>query len=145
MPAAASIESDSHAAVDKVFYPLTFPLTVGTGTIVVVLTLSANASGRGWSDILLAHVSIFVASALLALLVFLSYGYAPALARKVPEHAFNGVQRLISFILLCIGVDRLGRTGYAAAVAVALMVRAPSKSETAHRAPFRFSPEPNLY
>ena len=104
-PAAAAIESDSHAAIDKIFYPLTFPLTVGPGTIVVVLTLSANASGHGWSDILLAHASIFVASALLALLVFLSYGYAPALARKIPENAFNGVQRLISFILLCIGVQ----------------------------------------
>jgi multiple antibiotic resistance protein len=104
-PAAAAIESDSNAAIDKVFYPLTFPLTVGPGTIVVVLTLSANASGHSWTDILLAHVSIFVASALLAVLVFLSYGYAPVLARKIPEHAFNGVQRLISFILLCIGVQ----------------------------------------
>jgi multiple antibiotic resistance protein len=104
-PAAAAIESDSNAAIDKLFYPLTFPLTVGPGTIVVVLTLSANASGHGWADILLAHASIFVASALVALLVFLSYGYAPVLARKIPEHAFNGVQRLISFILLCIGVQ----------------------------------------
>ena len=104
-PDAAAIEGDSQAAIDKVFYPLTFPLTVGPGTIVVVLTLSANTTSHGWADILLAHASIFVASALLALLVYLSYAYAPTLARRIPEHAFNGVQRLISFILLCIGVE----------------------------------------
>ncbi len=84
-PAAAAIQSDSHAAVEKVFYPLTFPLTVGPGTIVVVLTLSANASGHRWTDILLAHVSIFVASALLALVVFLSYGYPPCWRAKFPS------------------------------------------------------------
>jgi len=93
-PDAAAIEGDSQAAIDKVFYPLTFPLTVGPGTIVVVLTLSANTTSHGWADILL-----------LALLVYLSYAYAPTLARRIPEHAFNGVQRLISFILLCIGVQ----------------------------------------
>jgi multiple antibiotic resistance protein len=103
--ASAAIEANLDAVNAKAFYPLTFPLTVGPGTIVVVLTLSANASNHGWAEILLAHASIFVASVLLAVMVFLSYAYAPALARKIPEHAFNGVQRLVSFILLCIGVQ----------------------------------------
>jgi multiple antibiotic resistance protein len=104
-PDAAAIKNDSNAAIDKVFYPLTFPLTVGPGAIVVVLTLSAHASTNAWTDVLLAHLSIFLASLMLAALVFLSYAYAPALARRIPGHAFNGIQRLISFILLCIGVQ----------------------------------------
>lgn len=102
---AAAIKDDSNAVMQKVFYPLTFPLTVGPGVIVVVLTLSAHASTHGWTDVLLAHLSIFLASLLLTVLVFLSYAYAPALARKIPGSAFNGIQRLISFILLCIGVQ----------------------------------------
>lgn len=104
-PDTAAIKNDSSDAMDKVFYPLTFPLTVGPGVIVVVLTLSAHASTHTWTDLLLAHLSIFLASMLLAVLVYLSYGYAPALARRIPEHAFHGIQRLISFILLCIGVQ----------------------------------------
>ena len=104
-PPVTDIPSNGNAAVEKVFYPLTFPLTVGPGVIVVVLTLSAHASSHGWSDLMLAHASIFLASLLIAGLVFVSYAYAPVLARKIPGNAFSGIQRLISFILLCIGVQ----------------------------------------
>ncbi len=96
---------DAAAPMDRVFYPLTFPLTVGPGVIVVVLTLSAHASGGRWQASLLAHGAILVATLMLALLVYVSYAYAPKLARLIPQHAFNGVQRLISFILLCIGAQ----------------------------------------
>lgn len=99
------VDSDVGKLMDQVFYPLTFPLTAGPGVIVVVLTLSAHAFGHGWKDALMAHIAIFVAAILLALLVFVSYAYAPKLERLIPEHAVNGIQRLISFILLCIGVQ----------------------------------------
>lgn len=46
-----------------------------------------------------------VAAMLLAVLVFFSYAYAPRLNRMLPVHAISGVQRLISFILLCIGAQ----------------------------------------
>lgn len=101
-PAAAP---NPDAVMDQVFYPLTFPLTVGPGVIVVVLTLSAHASGHGWQATLLDHLAIFVAALLLAVLVFLGYAYAPRLNRMIPAHAASGVQRLISFILLCIGAQ----------------------------------------
>lgn len=105
-PAAAP---NPDAVMDQVFYPLTFPLTVGPGVIVVVLTLSAHASehvsGHGWQATLLDHLAIFVAALLLAVLVFLAYAYAPRLNRMIPAHAASGVQRLISFILLCIGAQ----------------------------------------
>lgn len=89
----------------QVFYPFTFPLTVGPGVIVVVLTLSADASGKEWKATLLAHLAIFVAVILLAVVVFLSYAYAPRLQRMIPTHVASGVQRLVSFILLCIGAQ----------------------------------------
>lgn len=96
---------DVDTVMDQVFYPLTFPLTVGPGVIVVVLTLSAHAAGPDWQASLLAHAAIFVAAMLLAVLVFFSYAYAPRLNRILPVHAISGVQRLISFILLCIGAQ----------------------------------------
>ncbi len=96
---------DVETVMSQVFYPLTFPLTVGPGVIVVVLTLSAHASGPDWQASLLAHIAIFVAAMLLAVLVFFSYAYAPRLNRMLPVHAISGVQRLISFILLCIGAQ----------------------------------------
>ena len=96
---------DVDTVMQQVFYPLTFPLTVGPGVIVVVVTLSAHASGHGWQASLLTHAAIFVAAILLAVLVFFSYAYAPRLNRMLPVHAISGVQRLISFILLCIGAQ----------------------------------------
>ncbi|MFI5235905.1 MAG: MarC family protein [Gemmatimonadales bacterium] len=93
------------SVLDQAFYPLTFPVTVGPGVIVVVLTLSADASGKEWETTLVSHLAIFFAAMLLAVLVFLSYAYAPRLQRMIPSHVASGVQRLISFILLCIGAQ----------------------------------------
>lgn len=107
--APAADTSDARRDVDSVldlgFYPLTFPVTVGPGVIVVVLTLSADASGKEWQTTLVSHLAIFFAAMLLAVLVFLSYAYAPRLQRMIPSHVASGVQRLISFILLCIGAQ----------------------------------------
>ncbi len=97
--------SDEEAVLERAFYPYTFPLTVGPGTIVVVLTLSAQATRPGWQATLLAHAGILLAAALLAALVYVCYRYAPKLGRMLPRSAFNGVQQLISFILLCIGAQ----------------------------------------
>lgn len=96
---------DVDTVMSHAFYPLTFPLTVGPGVIVVVLTLGTHASGQEWEVNLLTHLAIFLATVLLAVVVFLSYAYAPKLKRMVPVHAMAGVQRLISFILLCIGTQ----------------------------------------
>ncbi len=96
---------DEDAVLERAFYPFTFPLTVGPGTIVVVLTLSAQATYRTWQATLLAHLGILLGAALLAALVYVCYRYAPRLGRMLPQSAFNGAQQLISFILLCIGAQ----------------------------------------
>ncbi len=97
--------SDEEAVLERAFYPFTFPLTVGPGTIVVVLTLSAQATRHSIQATLLAHVGILLGASLLAALVYVCYRYAPKLGRMLPRSAFNGVQQLISFILLCIGAQ----------------------------------------
>ena len=100
-----AVRPDEATVMDLVFYPLTFPVTLGPGVIVVVLTLSAHATGHGVEATILEHAAIFVAAMLLAVLVFFAYAYAPRLSRMMPAHAVSGVQRLISFILLCIGAQ----------------------------------------
>ena len=102
---ASAVDHDEKTLMGKVFYPLTFPLTAGPGAIVVIITLSAHASDREWKQRLLAHGAIFIAVALIAALVYLCYAYAPRLSRLIPPNVASGVQRLVSFILLCIGVQ----------------------------------------
>jgi multiple antibiotic resistance protein len=89
----------------RTFYPYTFPITAGPGTIVVMLTLSAHASRKLLTESLLAHLGALLAIIALSLLVYLCYAYAPAITKKISPQTAHGIQRVIAFILLCIGVQ----------------------------------------
>lgn len=87
----------------QAFYPLTLPLTVGPGSISVAITLGANAAQPGFH--LPTLVAALVGSVLIALSVFLCYGFADRLARALGASAMNVILRLSSFLLVCIGVQ----------------------------------------
>jgi multiple antibiotic resistance protein len=89
----------------RAFYPFTFPVTAGPGTVVVTLTLAAHVQDRVLVDTVFSQVGLFLAIALLCLLVYFAYAYAPQLARKISPQSIHGVLRIISFILLAIGVQ----------------------------------------
>ncbi len=89
----------------KIFYPFTFPVTAGPGTIVVMLTLAAQASVRGTLATTTAHLGILLAVVVLAFLVYVSYAYAPAITRHISPQTAHGILRVIAFVLLCIGVQ----------------------------------------
>ncbi len=89
----------------KTFYPFTFPLTAGPGTVVVTLTLAAHAEQSTSIDSIFSQLGLFLAVIVLCGMVYFAYGYAPALARKVSRQTIHGILRIISFILLAIGVQ----------------------------------------
>jgi multiple antibiotic resistance protein len=85
------------------FYPLTMPLTVGPGSISVAITLGANAHERG---LYLEPITVaLVGSGLIALSIFLCYGFASRLARMLGATAMTVIMQLASFLLVCIGVQ----------------------------------------
>ncbi|NNN04407.1 MAG: NAAT family transporter [Elusimicrobia bacterium] len=104
-PSDAPRPSSPRDADQGTFYPLTFPVTAGPGCIVVMLTLSAHASRKVFSDDVLTHVGLFLAAAALCALVYLAYAYAPKIARVIPPSTAHGVLRVVAFLLLCIGVQ----------------------------------------
>jgi multiple antibiotic resistance protein len=89
----------------KLFYPFTFPITVGPGSVAVTLTLSAQAKSLQFPDRISAFLGLFGCVALLSLMVFVFYAYAPSVAQKVPSALAHGVLRIIAFLLICIGVQ----------------------------------------
>lgn len=89
----------------KVFYPFTFPITSGPGTLVGLLTLSAHMSGRTVTDHVLSHLGVFIAVVVLSVLVYFCYGYAPKITSKISPSTAHGILRVVAFILLCIGVQ----------------------------------------
>ena len=88
------------------FYPLTLPLTVGPGSISIAITLGANAPYHHGFN-LLAILAAFVGSALLALSIFLCYGFSDRLARILGATGMTVIMQLTSFLLVCIGVQIL--------------------------------------
>lgn len=95
---------DSQDVFRNAFYPLTLPLTVGPGSISVAITIGANEP-RHLGANLLAIFAAVVGSALIALSVFLCYGFADRLATLLGATAMSVIMRLSSFLLVCIGVQ----------------------------------------
>ena len=103
--APAETQSEIDNLSEKAFYPFTFPVTVGPGRIVVMLTLSVHASQGDLTDKVLSHVGLFISVILLSVLIYLCYAYAPRITRAISPSTAHGVLRVIAFILLCIGVQ----------------------------------------
>jgi multiple antibiotic resistance protein len=89
----------------KAFYPFTFPVTSGPGTLVTVLTLSAHMSSHKLSASLIGHGGLFAAVVVISVLVYFCYAYAPKITTKISPNTAHGILRVVAFILLCIGVQ----------------------------------------
>ena len=102
----AEVAPAAYGAIEeKVFYPLTFPVTVDPACIVVMLTLSAHASTKTLEENILSHSAILAAVLVLSILVFFCYAYAPRMTQHIPPQTAHGILRIIAFVLFCIGVQ----------------------------------------
>jgi multiple antibiotic resistance protein len=88
------------------FYPLTLPLTVGPGSISIAITLGANEPRHLGANVL-ALLSAAIGAALIAVTIYICYGYSGRLAAAVGANGMNVILRLSSFLLVCIGVQIL--------------------------------------
>jgi multiple antibiotic resistance protein len=93
-------------ALNEAFYPLTLPLTVGPGSISVAITLGANETHHLGAN-LLALFAAAIGSAVVAVTIYLCYGFSDRLANVMGPTGMNVILRLTSFLLVCIGVQIL--------------------------------------
>lgn len=99
-------EPQSLEALDaKAFYPFTFPLTAGPATVVVTLALAAHAERPITLDGIFDQLGMVLAILLLCALVYFSYAYAPEISRRISPQTIHGVLRIVSFLLLAIGIQ----------------------------------------
>lgn len=101
---------DVHRTVDlrdlfsRAFYPLTLPLTVGPGSISIAITLGANEPHVG---IQYSMIGALIGMFLIAVSVYLCYGFADRLASVLGATGMTIIMRLSSFLLVCIGFQIL--------------------------------------
>ena len=88
------------------FYPMTFPLTFGPGSISASITVGAALRDRQHDMLSLARFSGGVIGAVLVgVAVYLVYHFARRLLRPLGETGTIVFLRLSAFILLCVGVQ----------------------------------------
>ncbi len=91
---------------DIAFFPLTMPFTVGPGSISVAIALSAERPQTGGITALLWFgAGVTSAAALVCVMVWIAYAGAERVVRLLGRSGARIVTRLVSLILLCIGVQ----------------------------------------
>jgi len=98
-------DDTNKALAGKTFYPFTFPITSGPGTLVVTLTLSAHATRRTVLDYSFSHAGVFLAIVAISVMCYFCYAYAPRLTRAISPGTVHGIVRVMAFIVLSIGVQ----------------------------------------
>ena len=88
------------------FLPMTFPLTVGPGTIAAAITLGAVRPERG-AALIASAAGALIGLVVAALAVYLTYRYSRPLLRRLGDTGILVLTRLAAFLLLAIGVDIL--------------------------------------
>jgi MarC family membrane protein len=90
----------------KLFYPISFPIVVGAGTISVILTLMANGTVKenflhtGINYLVIAVAFFFM---LAILYVLLMQGHR--IMKKLGDSGNLIINKLVAFITLCVGIQ----------------------------------------
>ena len=98
--------------LDQDFYPLTWPLTTGPGTIAVVISLGlSRTSYTNETDEILFVLASLLAIVVIAATIFLCFAYADRIERLLGPGGTDIAVRLSAFILFCLGVQILWSGG----------------------------------
>ena len=98
-------ENLSHRIDSKLFYPITFPLTTGAGTIAVLFTLSAHGASKNISQYLLNTSAILIAVTAMCFLVFICYVNANRLINYLGSEREKIINNIMAFLIFCVGLQ----------------------------------------
>ena len=94
------------------FFPITFPLTTGPGSIAAAIALGVHLPRTPVLYLLNASIAV-LGVAITVLAVYLCYRHAARLLAMLGEIGTMVIMRMLAFILLCIGIE-ITWTGWAA-------------------------------
>lgn len=95
-------------AKNNAFYPLTFPITCGPGSIAAAITIGATLRNSGFNLATFSTISgMVVGVAIVSLTVFFCLRFAAQFLHRLGKNGSAIFMRLSAFILLCIGVQIL--------------------------------------
>lgn len=89
----------------QAFYPLTFPISCGPGSIAAAITVGVTLHDERLQMSLARFGGGLLALALVGAVMYLAFRYALLLLRPLGENGMVVFLRLSAFILLCVGVQ----------------------------------------
>lgn len=94
------------ALEDRLFYPLSFPICLGPGSISVIFTLMASGQKKG--DLLASTIHYAIIAAAIVVMLLLLYVIllqGPRLMKKLGRSGNLIISKLIAFITFCVGIQ----------------------------------------
>ncbi len=89
------------------FYPLSFPITFGPGSVAATITVGVSLADPVLATATARTIGAVLGLAVVALTILLCYRYAQAILRPLGETGTLVFMRLSAFILLCLGIQIL--------------------------------------
>ncbi|MEB2347385.1 MAG: NAAT family transporter [Comamonadaceae bacterium] len=89
----------------EAFYPLSFPITCGPGSLAAAIAVGASLHSPRITETLASLTGALMGMVLVGTVVALTYRYATALLRKLGEVGQLVFLRLMAFLLLAVGVQ----------------------------------------
>jgi len=90
---------------DKLFYPITFPVTTGAGTISVLFTLGARSIHEDTRDYLMNTGALMIAIIVTCMLIYIFYLNTKTLIQYIGPKGENIVNRISAFLIFCVGLQ----------------------------------------
>ncbi len=89
----------------KAFYPLTFPMICGPGSLAAALTVGATLHDEASLDTAANLAGSLVAIGIASVVVYFCLRFAAQFLHKIGANGIAVLMRLSAFILLCLGVQ----------------------------------------
>jgi len=105
-------ELSARELAKRSFFPMSFPLTAGPGSIAASIALGTGTPSTS-RDYLLGVIVAVLGPALTAVVIYVSYRYSTVLLNRLGDIGTVVMMRFVAFILLCIGLQMVwtGWTG----------------------------------
>lgn len=89
----------------RLFFPITFPVTTGAGTISVLFTLSAHSANTNVENYLSNSMAILLAIIIMCILVYFFYLNTKKIINYLGSNGENIINRITSFLIFCVGLQ----------------------------------------
>lgn len=90
---------------NKLFYPITFPITTGAGTISVLFTLGAHGFNTNITTYFINTSAILTAIIIMCILVIIFYMNTKIILSYLKSSTQEIINRLMAFLLFCVGLQ----------------------------------------